>query len=116
MSLRDDMRSAISQAEYNRKFSGLVALEVLAISGCVAVRFQSWVVFFLIFVLLALLLRSPLIGGVFNLFFSGFWTWIAFSFARGIELGATTSMVIAVFVFLFSFGAHSGSLEWHRDV
>lgn len=110
-----DMRTAITQADFNKRHSGLIFIETIVLAGYIGVRYQSWWVFCGLFVCLIVFLRLPAVRFALNFLFSALWAYAVFSLFNhysGVSLAAVASLI----AFLVSAGMHSAGNQWLADI
>lgn len=114
MSLRN-LKQRIRDREYvesARSSAGWVGLELLCIAGIAGAGRSSWLVFFGVLFLLALILQSPL-APVLYILFSLFWAGVTYLLSSG--QGLSLQILLTVGAFFVSMGVHQSAGWWLRD-
>jgi len=108
------VRKGVTQAQFNKEYSGLLGIEFLIISVTIGYYYSSWWAFLGTFIFLYILLTTFL-SIIIILILSVIWAIIPAYFAYGFW-GRDAGAVIGIIAFISSYAAHKASLDYFNDL
>ena len=114
-SLRDDVRIANTQADWNKENSDALPLQIFIIAVIMGFAYKSWWIGGGVLIGLNILLLIPYIGQVVCVILSLLYAYIGYLLGERF-FSSEAGWVIAIFVGLGSLGINLSSRQWLRDV
>ncbi|MBQ3754243.1 MAG: zinc ribbon domain-containing protein [Prevotella sp.] len=114
-SLRDDVRIANTQADWNKENSDALPVQIFIIAIIMGFACKSWWVGGGVFIGLSILMLIPYIGQVVCVILSLLYAYIGYLLGEHF-FSSEAGWVIAIFVGLGSLGVNLSSRQWLSDV
>jgi len=110
-----DVRRGVTQATFNQKIAGFLYLQVLAVPAGIGYMLNSWIVFGVLLLQLAVGVSRPKLALFIVTVFSIGWSAIAF-YVVGMFAGLEGQIVAAIVCGIMALGANMAGVEWTQDM